>query len=96
MSKQKKKKPTAFADLHHLSEDERIEMIGETVMSSAAGEVVGFVTDADLGKSDRYVRKILQRFPAIQIIGKKAGPVPGTVVVRATRIAASTAAVEQN
>lgn len=67
-----------YADLADLPEDKRIEIIAAT---AARGEVVGFVVD-DEPKADRYIMKLMKRFPACRIIDRRPGPVAGTVLVR--------------
>jgi hypothetical protein len=67
----------AFADLADLSEDTRIDIIGNTASS---GALVGFVVDDD-EKADRYVKKLRERFK-VSIIDRGAGPVANTVLVR--------------
>lgn len=56
----------------------RIAKIGET---AETGKKVAFVTDDDPGKADRYVEKLLRNFPALEVVERFKGPVPGTVSV---------------
>jgi hypothetical protein len=44
--------------------------------------VVGFVTDSDHGKADRYIAKLTERFPGIRILWRGNGSVPNTVLVK--------------
>ncbi len=67
-----------FADLADLPEDKRINAIGNMAMK---GKKVAFVTDADPGKADRYIAKLLARFPLLAVTGRSDGPIPGTVTV---------------
>lgn len=69
----------AYADLGHLKEDDRIKAIGEAAMR---GKTVGFVTDADPGKADRYIAKIKAAFPHVVVIARFAGPVRGAITVK--------------
>jgi hypothetical protein len=65
-----------FRDVADLREDDRIDIIGQHVM---AGQSVGFVTDDEPGKMDRYLAKLKAKFPAIQVEWRKDGPVAETV-----------------
>lgn len=68
-----------YKDLGDEAEDERIRQIGECAMREK--KTVGFVTDAEQGKADRYIGKLQERFPGIRIISRGAGPVAETVFV---------------
>lgn len=68
-----------YADLHDLSEDDRIEQIGRQVMR---GQLVGVITDAVPGKPERYVRKMKKRFPRVRLVDQIAGPTANTVLLR--------------
>jgi hypothetical protein len=64
----------AFLDTHRLSEDQRIEMIGRSVMdapdtSADKPPMNGFVVEDD-AKADRYIRKLQAKFPGIRIIDR--------------------------
>lgn len=65
-------------DLGGTGEDERIGIIGDTAMR---GTVVAFVVE-DNEKADRYVAKLADQFPAVQIIDRFVGPLANTVTVR--------------
>ncbi len=54
------KKKIPYIDLHKLSEDERIEMIGHRVIEH--NQTIGFIVEDDK-KADRYIRKLEKRFP---------------------------------
>lgn len=69
-----------YADIADFEEDKRINIIGRTVMEGR--KTAAFVTDADPGKADRYVRKLKERFPGIVILGRFDGPVAGSVTVK--------------
>jgi hypothetical protein len=71
-----------FQDLADSPEDVRIARIGE---AAETGQTVAFVTDADPGKADRYIQKLLTRFPALEVTDRFDGPVPGTVSVKVRR-----------
>lgn len=65
-----------YKDLADIPEDERIKHIGSQAMT---GKVVGFMTDADDGKLDRYLVKLFMEFPQLELVGRGQGPVPGVV-----------------
>jgi hypothetical protein len=71
--------PRGYADLHHVSEDERIRIIGNAIMR---GETVGVFIDADPEKITRYVRKLQACFPAATLLKQAAGPVPKVVTLQ--------------
>ena len=73
-------KPQGFADLADLDEYKRIEIIGQAVMQSRAK--VAVCVDAVPGKADRYIQKLTERFPGIQIVGKHPGPAGGIDVIQ--------------
>lgn len=74
------------ADLHRLNENDRIKLIGESVMNvpRTSGDkppMNGFIVESDT-KADRYIEKLQKRFPGIRIIDRNPGPTPGTILVR--------------
>lgn len=71
---------TFYADIADYEEDERIGMIGHQVMDHK--KTVAFIVDDIKGKAERYIAKLQERFPGIQIIGRGQGPVPETVYVK--------------
>lgn len=68
-----------YIDLGDEAEDTRIDAIGKAAM---AGHTVAFVTDSDPGKADRYIRKLITKFPQLRVIDRFDGPVPNTVSVK--------------
>ncbi len=68
-----------YKDVADEPEDERIRQIGEAAMT---GKTVAFITDADPGKAERYIQKLLSRFPKLRVVKRFGGPVPGTVSVK--------------
>lgn len=77
---------TQFGDLYNINENERIDLIGRTVMAGpkTSGDkprMVAFVVD-NHKKADRYIRKLEKKFPGIRIIDRFDGPVHNTVTVR--------------
>jgi len=74
-----------FADLHHLSENERIEVIGNHILEKANTSdmpyTVAFVVD-DIKKAKRYVKKIAKKFPTIRHVETLDGPCENMVTVK--------------
>ena len=68
-----------FKDIADLHEDERITSIGNLAMT---GIKVAFCTDADPGKADRYIEKLLAQFPQLVVFDRFNGPTPGAVTVK--------------
>lgn len=66
--------------LHSLPEDERIKVIGMTVLEKRA--IVGCITDSDPGKAKRYVEKMKRFHPTVRHVDTQPGPVPNTVMIR--------------
>lgn len=66
----------AFIDVAGSPEDDRIGAIGRLAMN---GLKVAFCTDDEPGKADRYVKKLLERFPSLQEDSRSKGP--GVVTV---------------
>lgn len=73
-----------FVDAADLAEDRRITMIGETAMKT--GGKIGFITDSDPGKAERYIKKLLTRFPQLTVVDRFDGPADGTVTVSVQRL----------
>ena len=77
---------TVYADIADFDEDSRIDMIGHQAMDHQ--RTVGFFVDAQEAgkpkgsKADRYIRKLQDKFPGIRIIGRCAGPVADTEMVK--------------
>jgi hypothetical protein len=69
-----------FVDLADLKEDQRIAIIGATVIRDR--KTVAIVVDDDSRKVERYIAKLLRKFPTIQILRRVAGPVPGSVTIK--------------
>lgn len=69
-----------YSDLSSLPEDERIKVIGEAAMQ---GNQVGVPVDEEgpdgYEKADRYVKKLLERFPLLEFVSKSKGPVKDVV-----------------
>lgn len=57
----------AAFDLHRLEEDDRIALMGK---SAEIALIAACVEYAD-GKSDRYVKKMLERFPKVRLVDRK-------------------------
>lgn len=69
-----------FVDLHKLSEDDRVRVIGETVIGS--GKTAAVPTDSDPGKAERYAQKLRERYLGIIVEGPFDGPVAGVRTIR--------------
>jgi hypothetical protein len=77
---------TIGVDAHRFHEDDRIRLIGASVMgqptSSTDRPVMnGFIVE-DEAKADRYVRKLQGMFPGIRIVDRQPGPTPNTILIR--------------
>jgi hypothetical protein len=77
---------TIGADLHRLEENDRIKLIGHSVMvaptSSTDKPIMnGFIVETE-AKADRYIRKLEKMFPGIRVVDRTAGPTPNTIFVR--------------
>lgn len=70
-----------FKDAADLPEDERIDLIGKAVDSLSLGKTGAFVVDDWPGKADRYIRKLAQRYPDVEVVKKIAGPMKGMTSV---------------
>ena len=75
----KEKNPKAFIDLHRFQEDARIDAIGTTALKH--NFKVGFVVDNEPGKPDRYIKKLLEKYPMLEVLHREAGPTPGAYTV---------------
>lgn len=74
------RKTPSFVDLGSLDEDARIDAIGNATMRDR--KTVGFVTDNEPGKAERYIAKLKERFPGIVVVARMKGPTPGVVTVK--------------
>lgn len=71
-----------YADLADLPEDDRIRIIGKTVMQD---QIVGFFVDDDT-KADRYIDKLARWFPRVEVAERKRDVlVNNTVFIRVRR-----------
>lgn len=73
---------TAFADLANLPEDSRIDAMGPLILK--AEKPVAVIVDAELdsAKLNRYVRKLIDRFPGISELDRFPGPTLGAECAR--------------
>ena len=69
---------TVYSDIADRDEDERIDIIAHHAIQHP--QVVGFVVETD-EKADRYIRKLQEKYPAIQILSRGSLPDKGTVMV---------------
>lgn len=79
----KPKRPQGFADLADRDEDSRIKVIGDLAMT---GKVVAFVVDVKgedgFENADRYVKKLMAKYPKLHLHFKGIGPTPEMVTVK--------------
>jgi hypothetical protein len=69
-----------YADLADLPEDDRIALIGKAAM---AGNVVAVCVDDDpTDKADRYIAKLLKRFPQLEEVERFSGPIKGVTTIK--------------
>lgn len=69
-----------YKDIADEPEDERIRQIGEKTMRDRL--IVGFITDKEEGKAERYIKKLRERYPGIRVIHQGDGPVAETILVK--------------
>ena len=74
-----------FLDVADYGEDYRIGMIGEAAMKASENGVAFVTDDFPAGKADRYVKKLLERFPELEVMDRFPGPVKGAVSVKVRR-----------
>jgi hypothetical protein len=72
-----------FQDLFDIPEDERIAKIVAHAKLHPQ-QKVGFFTDDEPGKPERYIEKIRAQLPDAHITGPTKGPVPGVVICTVT------------
>ncbi len=74
--------PGVMLDLYDVEEDERITLIGNTCM--IRGHAVFMVDSGPKypDKADRYVRKVREKFPRVQEVGRSVdNPVPNVTTI---------------
>lgn len=64
-------KPKVLVDLYRLSEDERIEWIGEKTMRDSTAVFCVDHDRVEKGKADRYMRKLRERFPRVREVRRE-------------------------
>lgn len=69
-----------YIDIADAEEDKRINLIGKAVTESR--KTVAFMTDDIPGKAERYIKKLTERFPELEIMDTFKGPVKGVVTIR--------------
>ena len=77
-----------YMDVADLDEDRRIDIIGEHAMKKLE---VAFCVDDEPGKADRYIKKLLTKFPELKLKNRFKGPTDGveTVIVIRMEVPAS-------
>jgi hypothetical protein len=83
MGKNKGKKGLSSYVRIPMTEDRRITMIGETAMK---GGKIAFCVDDLPGQADRYIEKLLTKYPQLQVVQRFKGPTPGVESVIVTRL----------
>lgn len=74
----------AFIDAASIEEDRRIGLIGAAAIKET--KPVAFIVEADPPeKAERYIRKLLERFPQLCVLQRLPGPVPTVVTISITR-----------
>lgn len=78
--------PKAFLDLHRMTDEQRIEIIGQTVMAGpkSSGDkpiMVGVVVD-NAAKAARYIAMMKDKFPAVRVIDQLPMGIGETVAIR--------------
>ncbi|MCH8135388.1 MAG: hypothetical protein IIB77_05345 [Proteobacteria bacterium] len=68
-----------YADLHDLSEDERIKIMGNV---ASEGKTIGVMVDDDPEKVARYISKMTSRYPCVRLIEQLDSPIAGVVMLR--------------
>lgn len=70
---------TFYADLASLPEDKRIEIMVTMVKSDH--KTIAFIVE-DKKKADRYIGKIMRRFPEVIIMGRLPSLVDETITIK--------------
>lgn len=75
-----------FSDIAHLKENDRIDLIGKTIIEAPNDgdepPVIAFIVENE-EKADRYIRKLEKKFPGIRVIKRiKNCPTPGLISVK--------------
>lgn len=70
---------TPMVDLHNLSEDDRIDVIGKIVEQD---KTVAIMVDDEPGKPQRYISKVIERYPNVMVLDRVAGPVKGVTTIK--------------
>lgn len=76
----KVKDRTGYADLGDFDEDTRIDAIGRMVTEQK--KTVAVVIDNEIEKSQRYIKKLTDKFPGLTVLDQTLGPVAGTMTIR--------------
>lgn len=76
----------AYVDLHSLSDEQRIDVIGKTIMAAPKGSadqpvMVGVVVD-NPAKAARYIAMMKNQFPSVRVIDQQPMGVAETVAIR--------------
>jgi hypothetical protein len=72
-------------DLFNLSEDQRINVIGNYVMTLTPDKEVVIAVDDLPGKRERYIIKLYEKFDGVEVFAQGNGPVKGSVYFKVRR-----------
>lgn len=77
-----------YSDLHDYTEDERIEIIGRTVLDKASSDktFTAAICVEDDAKADRYIEKLKKKFPTIRIIERVKGDIATNCEIVSIRV----------
>lgn len=71
-----------FLDAYNLTEDQRIVAIGT---AAAGGKDIAFIVEQDGEKADRYIKKLKEKYPDLEVTFRGNGPILGVETVKVTR-----------
>ena len=66
-----------YENLYSLPEDKRINAIGNYVLNT--GLTACIVIEDEVGKRERYINKLMEKFEGLEIMEQGIGPVEGTL-----------------
>ena len=72
-----------YLDTADAPEDDRIELIGKTAMKATG--TIAFIVDDEPDKPERYIRKLLAKFPELEVDKQMRGPVKDAITVTIRR-----------
>jgi hypothetical protein len=72
-----------FYDVSSLEEDRRIDLIGHGVVDHR--KTIAFIVEDDGTKGDRYIQKLKEKFPLIEVIDRTPWPIANVETIRIRR-----------